>query len=105
MNDGFDAAHAGYVDEWGDTGSRRPVAAAFRQIIAALADFSYVRAVLLQATILVLALWYSSYRLMLWRGFLPGLVFAALTTLLASPFVGTFLTEPLSMIWSLYFSD
>jgi hypothetical protein len=80
-------------------GHRQPTACCSGQIIAALADLSYVRAVLLQATILVLALWYSSYRLMLWRGFLPGLVFAAL--LLASPFVGTFLTEPLSMIWSL----
>jgi hypothetical protein len=82
-------------------GHRQPTACCSGQIIAALADLSYVRAVLLQATILVLALWYSSYRLMLWRGFLRGLVFAALTPLLASPFVGTFLTEPLSMIWSL----
>jgi hypothetical protein len=97
-----DALRLGLSGEWGAVASRRPIAAAFRQIITALADHSYLRTVSLQTTILVLALWYSAYRLMLWRGFLPGIVFAALTTLLASPFVGTFLTEPLSMVWVLF---
>lgn len=86
---------------WGWISSHRPIATAMRQIILFSVDYSHVGAIILQTAIISLLAWYASYRLMLWRGALAGLAFAALIVQIERGFIGTMLTEPLGMMWAL----
>src|SRR5262249_45986851 len=86
---------------WEGFSNRRPLAAALRQLLALAGDYSYVRTVVIQNALAAVMLWLCSYRLMVWRGAIAGLVFCFLIVNLAAPFVGTYLTEPLGLLWSL----
>jgi hypothetical protein len=86
---------------WSPFGSRRPFAAAMRQLTMAATDFSYVRTLLLQAMLIAVALFAAARSIVLWRGLWCGLAFCALIYILVHPFLATALTEPLGLIWAL----
>ena len=56
---------------WNAFASRRPVAAAIRQLFALLGDYSYVRTVLIQAAAVGAMLWFCVYRLMRYQALWP----------------------------------
>lgn len=91
----------GFNGRWGEMSSRRPMAAPLRQLLALASGYSYVYSAWIQSALIAVMLWLCSYRLMLWRGIIAGLVFCFLTVMLAEPFVGTYLTEPIGLLWSL----
>jgi hypothetical protein len=86
---------------WSPFGSRRPFAAAMRQLTMAVTDFSYAGTLLLQAVLIAVALYAAARSIVLWRGLWSGLAFCALIYILAHPFLATILTEPLGLLWAL----
>jgi hypothetical protein len=86
---------------WNPYASHRPFAAGMRHLTMAAVDFSFVGTLLLQAALIAAALLAATRSMVLWRGLWVGLAFAAFTYILARPFLPTFYTEPLGLIWAL----
>jgi hypothetical protein len=96
-----DALNLALTGRWAVIATRRPIAGAMRQFFALLGDYSYVQTVLIQAAAVAAMLWFCAYRLMCLRGALTGVLFLVLMLVLIEPFVGTFLTEPMALLWVL----
>jgi hypothetical protein len=95
------ALNQALTGHWTTFASRRPFAAATRQLFALLGDYSYVRTVLIQAAAIAAMLWFCVYRLMRYQGAVAGSIFLLLVLILIEPWLGTFLTEPLATLWVL----
>jgi hypothetical protein len=86
---------------WSVFSSRRPFAASFRELTMALAGFSYVWTLLVQAILLSAALFAAARSIVLWRGLWSGLAFCAFVFILVHPFLGDVLSEPIGLVWGL----
>ena len=86
---------------WTSFGSRRPFAAAFRELTMMAGGLSYVWTLVVQAVLVSLALFAAARSIALWRGVWCALAFSALSLALIQPFITTTLTEPLGLFWGL----
>jgi len=94
----FDLAYTGH---WNEVASRRPIAAAFRDLTVFAGGFSYVGTLLLQAVLLTGAFTLALRSTVAWRGIWVAMALMALLYGLVRPFLLTTMTEPLSLVWSL----
>ena len=94
--------HLGYFGTWEAVGTRRPMAAAFRQLMAFAAGYSFTGTLLIQLALTVLALYLASTFLTRWYGIWAGVGFAGLAFNIARPFLSTTMTEPLAYVWALF---
>jgi hypothetical protein len=97
-----DIFHQAVTGRWDVLGSRRPLAAAFREITVVAALYSYVGALLVQAAMVAVALFLAARSLVRWHGIWAGIAFVGFIYILARPFLQTTLTEPLGLIWALF---
>ena len=95
----FDAPDGG---AWNAMALRRPLAAAFREILTLGGGLSYADALLLQATIAALATWLAARAVAKWAGAAAGFAFLCLAYAIQRSFLSTTLTEPLGLIWALF---
>ena len=91
----------GYTGHWGWASSTRPLAAAFRDVITGLAGIDYRLSIVIQTFLFSAALSFAAWRIALWIGPWAALAFVALIIITYRPYLGTAMTEPLGMIWSL----
>ena len=94
--------HLAYFGTWESVGTRRPMAAAFRQLITVVAGYSFTGTLLIQLALIVLALYLASSLLARWYGIWAGIGFAGLAFNIARPFLSTTMTEPLAYLWALF---
>jgi len=102
-------AHAYYVSplqqaltgHWSAFASRRPVAAAFRELLMMAGGFSDTGTLLVQSILVAAGLFLAALTVTFWRGLWCGIAFSALVYLVARPFLSTVLTEPLGLFWGL----
>ena len=97
----WDTFHLAYFGHWELMGSRRPMAEALREITVVAAGYSYASTLVIQLTLMVLALYAASAVLARYHGIWAGIAFAGLAFIIAQPFLATTLTEPLGYIWGL----
>jgi hypothetical protein len=95
------AFEIGYWGNWDEVASRRPVAAAMRNLVVLLGRESYPGTVIAQAVLLAAAAMFALRSIVAWRGIWVGIALFAFIYGLARPFLLTAMTEPLGLIWSL----
>ena len=88
----------GRFDSWVE---RRLVAAATRSVLALVVSYSAAAFLLLQVVLVGLATSASAWAVAKWRGIWAGVTYFALVYILVRPFLSTFLTEPLGLLWAL----
>lgn len=86
---------------WDSVASRRPLAAAFRQMTMLISNYSFFKTILLQTAFNSVLLWLATVGISRWRGFWAGIAFFALVYGLGRPYIWAVMTEPLAQIWSL----
>jgi hypothetical protein len=86
---------------WTEFAARRPLAAAFREVLLIASNSSSAVMLILQAALLALAACVASYALMVWRGVWSGLALFGLTYIYVRSFAPTPLTESLGLFWAL----
>jgi hypothetical protein len=86
---------------WIEFAARRPLAAAFREVLLVASDYSPTAMLILQAALLALAACIASYAVMAWRGIWSGLAFLGFTYIYVRSFAPTPLTEALGLFWAL----
>jgi hypothetical protein len=86
---------------WSAVASRRPIAAAFRELLMMAVNFSEVGTLLVQSILVAAALFLAVLSIARWRGLWSAIAFSALIYLVARPFLSTILTEPLGLFWAL----
>lgn len=86
---------------WQPFDLRRPLAAAFREILLFMGGSSVSSMLLLQACALAAAMCFATSAIARWRGLWAGIAFFAFTYLYTRTFSPTALTEPLGIIWTL----
>ena len=87
--------------EWNELASRRPFAAAFRELIMAAVGLSPATALVAQTILIAAALALAARSIALWRGVWAAIAFSAFLYTIARPFLATLLTEPLALFWAL----
>lgn len=96
----------GYRDEsfgqgttgvWSYLAANRPLAQGLRDFTTLIAGLSYPGTAIVQAIALGTALWWAARSVLLWRGPGAALIFVTLSIIMARPFVGTTMTEPLAL--------
>jgi hypothetical protein len=87
--------------DWNVISIRRPFAAAFRSVLLFFGGFSIPNMLLIQETLLALALCYAAAAVARWRGLWVGLAFAGFAYTYVRTFGPTPLTEPLGLCWAL----
>lgn len=91
----------GYSGRWSNLPSNRPLAAAFRDLVTGAAGLSYVRSIVIQALVLSVATFFAARSVHRWLGPWAALAFTGFVLNLIRPFLGTAMTESLSLIWGL----
>jgi hypothetical protein len=86
---------------WAEFAARRPLAAAFREVLVFASDYSFPVTLALQACLLAFAACVAAYAVMVWRGIWTGLAFFGLAYIYVRVFAPTSLTESLGVFWSL----
>ena len=87
--------------QWNSVASRRPFAAAFRELIMAAVGLSPAKTLVAQTVLIAAALALAARSIALWRGVWAAIGFSAFLYTIARPFLATLLTEPLGMFWAL----
>src|SRR5262249_40120481 len=98
----WDTVHLAYQGDWEIMGSRRPMAAAFRQLTALVVDYSFAATLLVQLALMAPMLYLTAAAIARWGGIWPGIAFAGLAFNIARPYVATTLTEPLGLVCGLF---
>ncbi len=96
-----DAYYQARDGTWAEFAARRPLAAAFREVLVFFSDYSFPITLVLQASLLAFATCFASYRVLIWRGVWAGLAFFGFAYIYIRVFTPTSLTEPLGLFWSL----
>ena len=91
----------GYGGRWAVIPSTRPLGAAFRDVITGLAGLSYPRGIVVQALALAAAMFFAARNIHRWLGPWSALAFTGFALILFRPFLGTSMSEPLGLFWSL----
>ena len=87
--------------KWDFVASRRPFAAAFRQLLMMVAGFSYISTLLLQVLLTCVALFAAARAVAQWRGLWCGVAFFSFVYLINRAFLASVWTEPMAVIWAL----
>lgn len=87
---------------WNQVALRRPLAAAFREVLTVFGLFSFPAMLFLQTLLIAAATWFAAGAIARWRGTWAGLTFFGLMFLAMRSFLPTSLTEPLGLIWALF---
>ncbi|MEC9367610.1 MAG: hypothetical protein VX871_02860, partial [Pseudomonadota bacterium] len=86
---------------WGDFSARRSVAAAFRTFTLLAGGNSEAGMLIVQAVLVVAALFVAAVSVVRWRGIWAGLAFFAICYGIIRGYLATSLTEPLGFFWAL----
>ena len=90
----------GFGGEWNDTGSSRPLGAAFRDLITYTGRYSFPASLIVQAILLSSACYVATLGVAYWLGIWSALAFFAFGLVLVKPFLAITSSEPLSLVWA-----
>lgn len=91
----------GYTGRWGWVPSTRPLGAAFRDIVTGLGGLHYRPSIIIQTLLVSASLSFAAWRIANWIGPWSSIAFVAFILIATRPYLGTAMTEPLGLVWSL----